>query len=126
MSSTPLSALSLGLGFPWSAVLPSVAAAVAASLLTWFAAQFTAAAQLQKTLLDASRLLVESSQKQHALDTARVLELEQTVRERESEVIRQRGELRSLQQWQRSARRFARRSGFEFPTGWQGEELDEG
>lgn len=68
-----------------SDVLPFLGAAVTA-LLGFFAAQFTAVARLQKTLLDASRQWVDQSQKRHAQDGVRILELE-------GEILRMRGEI---------------------------------
>lgn len=77
-------------GFGLSDALPYLSAAVT-GLVGFFGAQFTAVARLQKTLLDASRQWVEEAQKQHALATARISELE-------SEVLRQRGEINQLLQ----------------------------
>ncbi len=53
--------------------------------LGFFGAQFTSHAQLQKTLLDASQALVEESQKVHARDGVRILELEGKVEQMHDE-----------------------------------------
>jgi hypothetical protein len=91
---------SSGSGFTWRDVLPYFGA-IAASVLTWFAAQFSQVARLEKTLLDASRQLVEAAQTQRAQDSARISELE--------------GRLRQLQQWRASAERWAKREGHSLP-----------
>lgn len=79
------------------AVLPFLWGAVTA-IGGWFAAQYTAAAKLQGTLLNASRLLVEQSQAQHARDSARILELESENRRKQVLLEQQLGEIRQLQQ----------------------------
>jgi len=71
------------LGSGLSDALPWLSAAVT-GLVGWSAARFTAFAQLNKTILDASRQMVADAQEVHARDGARILELE-------AEIIRQRG-----------------------------------
>lgn len=93
----------------WAAALPYVLSAVTL-VGGWFAAQFTAVAQLQKTLLDASRDFVGDSQAQHARDGVRILELER-------EVLRLREESNAHIQWVESVKRWAARSGYELPGG---------
>lgn len=61
----------------------------------WFAARYTAFAQLNKTVLDASRQMVEDAQAVHARDGARILELE-------TEILRMRGEVNAHIQRERS------------------------
>lgn len=82
--------------------------AVVTGLGGWFAAQFTAVAQLQKILLDASRKYVEESQATHARDIVRNVELE-------AEILRLRGQVNGLIQWQESIRHWAERSGYTLP-----------
>lgn len=81
-------------GSALSDVLPW-AGALLTGFAGWSAARFTAFAQLNKTILDASRLLVEESQTIHARDGVRILELE-------TEVLRQRGEINQGIQRERS------------------------
>jgi chromosome segregation ATPase len=85
------------------------------ALLGWFGARFTAHARLEKTLLDASRALVEECQAQHARDGVRISALEETVREREGEIQRLRGEVRQAAQREDSLRRLFERSGVPLP-----------
>lgn len=94
-------------GSGWPGALPYVLSIVTL-VGGWFAAQFTAVAQLQKTLLDASRLMVAETQALHARDGARIGELE-------AEVIRMRGLIRQHQQWEESVRRWAARSALHLP-----------
>jgi hypothetical protein len=77
-------------GFTFSAALPYFTAVLTAAV-AWFAAQSTAAAQLQKILFDASRELILETQKQRAQDAARILELE-------SINLQDRGEINQLLQ----------------------------
>lgn len=60
--------------------------ALVTGMTGFFAARYTAFAQLSKTVLDASRELVERGQETHALDGARILELEAEVRRLRGEV----------------------------------------
>jgi hypothetical protein len=83
--------------------------AIAASVLGWFAAQFSTVARLEKTLLGASQSFVEQAQALRAQDGARISELE-------AEIIRQRGLIRGHQQWEDSVRRWARRSNVDLPN----------
>lgn len=64
------------------AALPYLAA-VTTGVAGFFGARFTALAQLQRTLLDASRQWVEETQAQRARDGVRISELE-------AEILRQR------------------------------------
>ena len=65
----------------------------------WFAARSTAFAQLSKTVLDASRKLVEQTQALHAQDGAHIARLEERIRFLELELLRKEGEIRQhLQQ----------------------------
>ena len=84
------------------------AAPVITALIGWFGAQFTGLARLQRTLLDASRQLVEQSQTQHARDNARILEAE-------AEVIRLRGVVRQYQQRELSLQHWAEREKVTLP-----------
>ncbi len=88
-------------GSEHSAVLPWAGAALT-GVVGFFGARFTAFAQLNKTILDASRGLVEEAQSIHARDGARISELE-------AEVLRQRGEIaqhiQKLESMERQLRR---------------------
>lgn len=97
-----------GLGSLITAVLPYLGAIVA-SVLGWFAAQFSTVVRLEKTLLGASQSFVEQAQTLRAQDGARISELE-------AEIIRQRGLIRNHQQWEESVRRWARRSRVDLPN----------
>ena len=66
--------------FGLSDALPWLGAGVTA-LGGWSVARYTAFAQLNKTMLDASRQMVQDSQSVHARDGARILELEAVVLE---------------------------------------------
>ena len=69
-----------------TAVLPFLGVVVA-GLLGWFGARHTAIAPLQVSLNDAFRTFMKEAQDDIAFKDARILELE-------SEIIRQRGEIR--------------------------------
>lgn len=89
------------------AALP-FAAPVLTAVLGFFAAQCTSVAQLQKTLLDASRQFVRESQEKHAQDAARITELE-------AEIIRQRGVINAGIQTQQSLCRLLERNNIPVP-----------
>lgn len=78
--------------------------------LGYFGARLTATAQLQRTLLVASRQWVEESQMQHARDIARISELE-------TEITNQRGNLNQALQREASLLSFIARSGLALPDG---------
>jgi len=93
--------------FGLTAALPYWVAA-ATAVLGFFGARFTTIAQLQKTLLDASREWVEQTQTQRALDTARILELE-------AEILRQRGVINAMIQFKQSLFRLLERHNIPLP-----------
>lgn len=115
-------------GFPWSVVLPYLWAVVA-SVLTWFAAQFTKVARLEGTILAASQTFVEQAQKLRAQDIARISELEGLLRHAREETSRQEdfaaelreqclreaGEIRSLKQTRDSLIALVKRAGIDVP-----------
>ncbi len=98
---------SLGPGSPLAAVLPYWLAVLTA-VLGYLGARFTAAAPLQESLNDAFRTLMEELQSAHARAIVRASELE-------AEIIRQRGELRQLEQRRQSLVHFIERAGLTVP-----------
>lgn len=90
-------------------------APIVTALGAWFASQFTAVAKLEKTLLDASRLMVAETQATHARDGVHISNLQDRSGELEAEVIRLRGLIRQHQQWEESVRRWAARSALHLP-----------
>lgn len=95
-------------GFDLTGVLPYCLAAVT-GVLGWFGSQFTAGAQLQRTILNASRQWVEQSQERHAQDSVHALELE-------TEIRRLRSELNAGLQREASLRNFMKRHGLQPPA----------
>lgn len=97
---------------PWLGLLftaaPSFCAGALASGLAALGVLSTARAQLEKTLLVASRDWVLMVQKQHSADGAHISELE-------TEVRRLRGVERSHMQWRESVEHWATRRGHELP-----------
>jgi len=79
----------------------------------WFAARHTARAPLQQAVNDALRLLMEEMQSQLARASAHASELERTVKDREAEVVRLRGEARQMQQINHSYVRLLLRNGID-------------
>lgn len=71
MQPPPLPTPSEPSAFDWAAVLPYCLAGVTAGL-SWFAAQFTGTARLQREVNAALHSLMEELQTQHAQDVARV------------------------------------------------------
>jgi peptidoglycan hydrolase CwlO-like protein len=81
-----------------SAALPYLSA-IGAAGLTWLAARYTAFAQLSKTVLDASRRLVDQTQALHAQDGALIVEKDEKIEALRLELLLKGGEIRQhLQQ----------------------------
>lgn len=110
----PSEILPSGSGLTWTAALPYLAA-IGTAALGYLGARFTARAQLEKTLFDASRDWVAQAQEQLARSSARILELEERCRVAEAEVIRMRGEVNGSLQREDSLRRFIKRKGITPP-----------
>jgi TolA-binding protein len=91
-------------------------AGIVGSALGWFAALFSTTVRLQTVLNGAFTTLTAELQSEHARLIARASEAERQVTEREGEIQRMRGEIRSLQQWQNSAKNFCERSGVTLPA----------
>lgn len=89
--------------------LGAVVGALATGLLAYFAARHTAAAQLQGAITDAFQALMKEWQDRHAADTARISELEGTLKFRDSEIVSMRGQIRQLEQKLASSERAVKR-----------------
>lgn len=92
-----------------SVVLP-FCGVVVAGLLGWFGARHTAIAPLQASLNDAFRTFMKEAQDEIASKDARILELE-------SEIIRQRGEIRQFLAQREAFLRVLERNNIMPPTG---------
>lgn len=114
MSAPQLPILPPTSGLDMSAVLPYFLAAMT-GVLGWFGAQFTAGAQLQKTILDASRLWVEQSQEMLAHRDARISALENELSHMRLECLQHSGEIRGLKQTRDSLTALIKRAGVEIP-----------